>query len=80
VEFDFFFFVFFCFLDKFAKYFNHQIEKKTPPTYGAIESAFLVTIFFKLENGGFGFSSHQNSKKKKEKEKSVDSIPSNSGK
>jgi len=57
-----------------------KLKKKAPPTYGAIDSAFLVTIFFKLEKGGFGFSSHPNFKRKKLKKKSADSIPSNSGK
>jgi len=56
----------FWFLDKFANCFNHKIEKKkNPPTYGTIESAFLVTIFFKLEKGVLGFLVTQISRRKK---------------
>jgi hypothetical protein len=47
-------FFFPLFFGQFSKFSIIKLKKKTPPTYGAIESAFLVIIFFKLEKRSFG--------------------------
>jgi hypothetical protein len=57
-----------------------KLKKKNTPNLWCHRISISCDNLFRIEKGGFGFSSHANFKKKKEKKKSADSVPSNSGK